>query len=151
MKKIPGKGILIALVLLGVLLLFNRRQVQLTAQDSLQLYSLGGNGYGLKSVIHLNNPNLLSSTINNINQKFYVDGVYAGELKINLEQGIPGRKITDLPVEIRLTADEGTALYTAIKTGNKHKVNITGEINFHNLTGSGKIAVDIQEAPLQTQ
>jgi LEA14-like dessication related protein len=134
-------GVLIVLVLLGVVFLLNRKDVNLVKQDNAELQPLSTSGSELKSVIHFYNPNFLSVTINRIHERFFVNGTQIGELDVLINQGIAGRKESEFPVSIRFSKDD----YNGIIAGDsltKHPVVIVeGEITSQNFTNEKKIAV----------
>jgi LEA14-like dessication related protein len=141
MRKI---SLAVVAVLVLIVIAFNRKQVQLTAQTNFELQPIGTAGFELKTVIHLKNPNLLSSTIKSINENFYFNGNLVGEIENEISQGIPGLKETAFPISIRLGKDG--LLQNAERDSMQHqlKLNILtkGKIVFENLTGGGTIEVN---------
>jgi LEA14-like dessication related protein len=140
--KIRSAGLVITLVLLLVLIFLNREEVQMMKQTDFTWNRISASGYQLSSVIHLNNPNLLSSTIKTINEKLFINGQEVGELDNELNQGIPGRKETSFPVAIRFAKDEVADLNT---TG-KIEIRMKGEIVFDNLFGGGKTLINQKDS-----
>ncbi len=55
-------GILIFVVLLALVIVFNRGDVTLVSQSDFKLRPISANGFMLESEIRLNNPNVLSCT-----------------------------------------------------------------------------------------
>ncbi|MBL0308296.1 MAG: hypothetical protein IPP77_00915 [Bacteroidetes bacterium] len=139
--KIKRIGILIALALLVVLYFLNRADIVLVRQDKFEIYQLSAEGYELKSLIHLDNPNLLSSTVETIRQEFRVDGVVIGIFEMELNQGIPGRKETVFPVSIRFGNDAISSSSPDSSTRNV-EVEVKSKIAFHNFIGGGTIQAD---------
>ena len=135
-----GLGITVVIVI--ALFLLNRKDVTLVKQDSFELHAISATGDEYKSIIHLHNPNLLSSTIKTIKEKYSVNGFQIGELNTELNQGIPGLKETSFPVSIRFSKDD---YYKAVHydTAMQEKVDvlIEGEISFQNFTGGGIIKI----------
>src|SRR5688572_4791668 len=140
-------GIVITLVLVIALYFLNREQVQMRKQTGFEWKRVSVSGYELSSVIHLYNPNLLSSTIKTIDEKIFINGKQIGELNNALAQGIPGRKETSFPVNIRFPKNEIPSFYTD-SAGQFQKIEITmkGEIIFENLFGGGKILIDQKDS-----
>ena len=137
-------GWLIAIFLLVVVVLFNRSDVQLVKQDAFKLVNIGQEGYELQSVLHFSNPNLLSSTIVAIREKYYINDRLIGELNNEVEQGISGRKETTLPVGVRFLKKDfrQLAAVDSISSSSPVEVTIKGEITFRNFTGGGTIVVN---------
>lgn len=140
--KFKGIGIVIALVLLVILYFLNRAEIKLTKQDGFAIHRISENGYELKSVIYLDNPNLLSSTIKTIREEFRVNGELVGILDMGLEQGIPGRKESAFPIGIRFTNLDLLNHLAADSTGKGLEVQVSGEIAYSNFIGSGVIKVN---------
>lgn len=142
-------GLIIAVVLLGIILYFNREPVKLVSQDSFMLKKVTANGYELQSLLKLKNPNLLSSTILNIDEKFYVNGELVSIMHIEFNQGIPGRgKETEFPIMVRfdresltmdLLADTNTPAPPLV-------VKVEGTIEYKNFMTDGKIVVDTEDS-----
>jgi LEA14-like dessication related protein len=144
-------GLVIVGVLLVVLYIFNRKDVELRPLDSIHMHSISASGGDLQVVIHLNNPNLLSSTIKTIHEKFYLNGILLGILDNELNQGIPGLKETEFPVNIRFSnTDYQKALALDSLHADKPVITVEGDIQFQNLFTSGKINVH-QSAPVTTE
>lgn len=129
-------GLIIAAALGVIVFMLNRQKVELTSQTDFEVTKISPKGYEIKWVIHFYNPNLLSSTIQKINEKLYVEGKELGELKLELSQGIPGRKETSFPVSVRFTSTDSGLANIPIP------VLMKGEISFSNLTGGGAIQVN---------
>lgn len=125
------------LALLIVLFLFNRKDIELVKQSDIEWEKIAPSGSELNSVIDLYNPNLLSSTVKVIDEKFFINGKYLGELHNEINQGIAGRKETTFPVNVRFSTKDAPD----IKCGQKAELKISGEIVFENLFGGGKITV----------
>lgn len=140
--KRKGIGLLIVLVLLVILYFLNRADIELTKQDGFAIHRISEDGYELKSVIHLNNPNLLSSTIKTIREEFRVNGVLVGILDMGLGQGIPGRKETTFPIGLRFTDGDLLRQLSADSTGKGVEVQVSGEIHYGRFIGSGVIKVN---------
>lgn len=137
-------GWLIAIFLLVVIVLLNRSDVKLEKQDDFSLLKIGYEGYELQSKLRFSNPNLLSSTIVNIHEKYYINNRLIGELNNEVEQGIAGRKETTLPVGIRFTKKDFAQLANIDSATANTPVDIAikGEITFRNLTGGGTIDIN---------
>ncbi len=135
-------GLVITIVLVAALFLLNRKDVTFARQDNFEVQSISATGAEFKSVIHLHNPNLLSSTIKSIDEKFSINGIQIAQLNIELSQGIPGLKETAFPVSVRFIKED---YYKAIRADSimpeNAEVLMEGEINFENLTGAGKIKI----------
>ncbi|MES2620528.1 MAG: LEA type 2 family protein, partial [Bacteroidota bacterium] len=112
-------------------------------QTDLEWRKISLSAYELSSVIHLQNPNLLSSTIKTIDERFFINGKQIGELSNAIGQGIPGRKETTFPVKVRIPKDEIPSFYLdSIRVPQPIEINIKGEIVFENLFGGGKVLID---------
>ena len=135
-------GLVITIVLVAAIFLLNRKDVTLAKQDNFELNAVSTTGAEFKSVIHLHNPNLLSSTIKIIDEKFSINGIQIAQLSIDMSQGIPGLKETAFPVSVRFSKED---YYNAVRTDSTMSENaevlIEGEINFENLTGNGTIKI----------
>ena len=130
------------LVLVAVLFAFNRKDVELVKQDKFELLPISATGDEYKSFIHLNNPNLLSSTIKTIHEKYSVNGITIAVFNMELNQGIPGLKETGFPVSVRFTKDDySNAVHADSTMHEKVDVVIEGEIAFENLFSKGTIKV----------
>ena len=148
--KFKRIGILIAVVLAVIIYLFNRADIELTKQDTFSVAPIGGTGYLLKSELHLNNPNLLSSTIKTITEKYFIAGREVARMNMEINQGIPGRKETSFPVSIRFSKADIQAIFPddTILTNVKAEVTVTGEITFQNVVGGGTISVNQKDSVL---
>lgn len=143
--KIRKAGLVVVGILLIVLFIFNRKDVELSRQDEFILHPISASGGELQSVIHLNNPNLLSSTIKTIHEDFYLNGILLGTLDNQLNQGIPGRKETEFPVNIRfINEDYRKAISGDSLNAARAVVTVTGKIVFDNLMSGGHIEVHQQ-------
>ncbi len=144
MKKRIGGVLLLVILFLGIVLL-NRKGVQLQSQHGSQLRRLSASGYELVTVADFNNPNLLSSTLISLHEKFYINGKSVGILHMEPEQGIPGRKVTSFPVSLRIPASD---LEHVLADSSVPIVllNIEGEIAYRNFTGGGKMNVQISDS-----
>ena len=133
--------IIFGLLLVG-LYIFNRKDLELRPQKPVHVHLLGSNGGEIQAVITLNNPNLLSSTIKTIHEKFSCNGVLLGIMDNEINQGIPGLKETEFPVSVRFSlADYQKALaLDSLHAGNP-VITLSGYIQFQNLFSSGKIEV----------
>ncbi len=136
-------GPILAIALLGILYLFNRSEVKVAAQDTFLLKKITASGYELQSVIKLQNDNLLSSTIVNIDEKYYVNDELVSIMHLEFNQGIPGRKTTEFPLMVRF---DGTDLnnfpLNDTTAGTKTLiVRVEGEIEYKNFIGGGKTTV----------
>ncbi|MBK8657539.1 MAG: LEA type 2 family protein [Bacteroidetes bacterium] len=134
----------LAVLFLGIVLL-NRKDVQLQSQHSSQLRRLSASGYELVTVAEFNNPNLLSSTLTSVHEKFYINGKSVGILHMEPEQGIPGRKVTSFPVSLRIPASDLVAVLVDSRVQTV-LLEIEGEIAFRNFTGGGKMNVQISDS-----
>ncbi len=144
-------GFVIIGVILVVLYFLNKKDVELNPQLTLQLHNLSTSGGELQAIIRLNNPNLLSSTIKSIHEKFYLNGVVIGIVDNELNQGIPGLKETAFPTSIRFrNSDYQQALTLDSAHTGKAVITVDGEILFQNLFTSGKINVH-QSAPVTNE
>ncbi len=146
--KIKRVGLVMAVVLGVVLFFLNRSDVTLTKQDTFSVTPIGNTGYQLKSVLHLHNPNLLSSTIKTISEKFYIEGREVAILNTEISQGIPGLKETTFPVTVRFSKADLLRIFLndSLLTNFKAEINIIGEITFENLMSSGKIPVNQKDS-----
>ena len=141
-------GLIIIGVILIALYFFNRKDVELSPELPLRMHSLSASGGELQAVIRLKNPNLLSSTIKTIHEKFYLNGVLLGIIDNQIDQGIPGLKETEFPTSIRFRdADFQNAVALDSLHTNPVVLTVDGEILFQNLFTSGKIIVH-QSAPV---
>jgi len=145
-------GLVIAGLLLVALLLLNRKDVQLLSQTEFVATKITASGYELKSVLHLKNPNLLSSTINSINEKLYINDLYVGEFSNEIQEGIPGLKETAFPLNIRFTTDDIKSIFSNDSTllNIPFRITVKGEITFSNLSGGGKISVNQTDSVIIT-
>ena len=139
-------GLLIAIILGLIVFMLNRSDVTLQSQDQFELHSLSANGVQLQSIIHLNNPNLLSATIKRMHEDFSINGVLLGTLDNDIGQGIPGRKETGFPVTIRFTKDD---YQRAVSAGASKTIDVKGEIIFQHVSGGGTIKVNLSQ-PIPT-
>ena len=148
--KLKRVGILIAVVLAVIIYLFNRADVELTKQDTFSVASIGGTGFLLKSELHLNNPNLLSSTIKTITEKYFIAGREVARMNMEINQGIPGRKETSFPISVRFSKADIQAIFPddTVLTDVKAEVTVTGEITFQNVVGGGTIKVNQKDSVL---
>lgn len=148
--KFKRVGILIAVVLAVIIYLFNRADVELTKQDTFSVASIGGTGFLLKSELHLNNPNLLSSTIKTITEKYFIAGREVARMNMEINQGIPGRKETSFPISVRFSKADIQAIFPddTLLTDVKAEVTVTGEITFQNVVGGGTIKVNQKDSVL---
>ena len=120
---------------------FNKHPVTLRPSDNFELGKMGG-GYELKSTLRLHNPNLLSSTIENIYQEYRINGTLVGILDMGLEQGIPGRKETEFPIGLRFTDKDLVRIMALDSAAKEVQVKVTGEVVFSNFIGGGTVKVD---------
>jgi len=139
--KIRSLSYIIILLLFVALYFLNRKQVELVAEDNINLNRIGSSGYELRANIRLKNPNLLSSTIKSFHENIFVNGIEVGILDNELNQGIPGLKETAFPISVRFSKDEFAGAISADST-KPASVHIKGEIVFQNLFGGGTIKVD---------
>lgn len=148
--KFKRVGILIAIVLAIIIYLFNRADIELTKQDTFSVAPIGETGYLLKSELHLNNPNLLSSTIITITEKYFIAGREVARMSMEINQGIPGRKETSFPISVRFNKADVQAIFPndTILTNVKCEVTVTGEITFQNVVGGGTITVNQKDSVL---
>src|SRR5699024_10185468 len=134
--------------LLGIILFFNREEIKLVKQDTFLLKKISASGYELQSVIKLKNDNLLSSTIMNVDEKFYINDELVSIMHLELSQGIPGRgKETEFPVMVRFNSEGWKDFALNDTTGGTIPLvlKISGEIEYKNMMGGGKTTVDIQD------
>ena len=135
-------GMVIFGLLLVGLYIFNRKELELRPQQPVQIHTIGTNGGEIQAVITLNNPNLLSSTVKTIHEKFSCNGVLLGIMDNEINQGIPGLKETEFPVSVRFgLADYQKALALDSMHAGKPTITLSGDIQFQNLFSSGKIEV----------
>jgi LEA14-like dessication related protein len=140
--KIRRVGLVITLVLLLALIFLNREQVELVKQSDFTWAKISTSGYQVSSVMHLNNPNLLSSTIKKINEKLFINGQQVGELDNEIAQGIPGRKLSSFPIAIRFSKDDVSTLYA----DEKIEIVMKGEIVYENLFGGGTVLINQKDS-----
>jgi LEA14-like dessication related protein len=139
-------GILIAVLIGAVLILMNREELQLASQSPFLLKQINGTGYELQSQLKLYNPNLLSSTVQEIHETFKLNGTTAAILNMQVEQGIAGRKETSFPVMVRFDKATFEKVFPdSVLTGTEVPVEITGEITYKNFTVSGVVNVSIKD------
>jgi hypothetical protein len=138
-KLIP---LLIFIIPLILIIYLNRGDINLSAEKNLKLLAVDTSGYMIQSVIVLNNPNLLSATVKTIRERFSIDNVLVGVIDNELNQGIPGRKESEFPVNIRFpknileaVADTHT---TADGTG---ELTTEGEVIYSTMTGQGTVKI----------
>ena len=143
-------GLAIVGALLVALFFLNRKDVTLVKQDTFSATPIGTSGYLLKSVLHLHNPNLLSSTIKVISEKYFIEGREVALMNMEVSQGIPGMKGTSFPVNIRFSKTDLQKIFPkdTLLTHVKAEVYITGEITFENMMSSGKISVNQKDSVL---
>ncbi len=140
-------GLVIFVVLAAAVVLLNRKDVILTSGGNFKLLKITSEGYELQSVIRIQNPNWLSSTIKSVHENFYISGKSVGEVNLELNQGIPGRKETSFPLSIRFTTADMVKIFVSDSTlPDKALVSATGEIIFQNLSGGGKITLDEKDS-----
>ena len=136
-------GLVVAIVLFAILFFINRGAIELSSQTNFTCTKIATNGYQLNSTLTLKSPNLLSSTIQSVNEKFYINGKYIGELNNELAQGIPGLKETQFPLTIRFSAEELAQIFpTQLPAAGKALITVTGQITFSNFTGSGTLNIN---------
>ena len=135
-------GLIIFGLLLVSLYIFNRKEIELKPQKPVHIYALGSSGGEIQAIITIKNPNLLSSTIKTIHEKFSINGVLLGIMDNEINQGIPGLKETEFPVSIRFSlTDYKMALALDSLHANNPVITISGDIQYQNLFNSGKIEV----------
>jgi hypothetical protein len=140
--KYRNAGIVLFIVLLLAVILLNKNDIALIAQDEFSLQPISSSGYVLQSIIHLNNSNLLSSTIKTIHEEFKLNGVVIGIIDNELNQGIAGRKESSFPVTIRFAREDYLrALHGDSLSKQPLNIEVTGEITFANVITGGKIIV----------
>lgn len=135
-------GLLLVGILVVALAFSNNKKIEVEPMQSFTVHRISGSGGELQGVIVLNNPNILSSTIKNIHEKFYINGILLGILDNEINQGIPGRKETEFPVSIRFS---NTDYQNAVAADTTHPVNtlvVTGTIEYQNLFKPGKAEVN---------
>ncbi len=143
-------GLLIVGIIAIALFFLNRKDVTLVKQDTFSVTPIGGTGYLLKSVLHLNNPNLLSSTIKTISEKYFIEGREVARMNMEISQGIPGLKETSFPVNVRFSKTDLMRIFSddTLLTSVRAEVNIVGEITFENMMSSGTISVNQKDSVL---
>jgi LEA14-like dessication related protein len=135
-------GIALAAILLAALFLFNRKEVQLLPQNELVLTAISNTGYSLKSKMVFYNPNLLSSTVLSISEEIFVNNKRVGIIENNIEQGIPGRKESVFPVEVRF--DKSDIDTTMLQTDSL-VIATKGIVLYKNMSGSDTIFISQQK------
>jgi hypothetical protein len=120
-------AIAIFVIPLVLIILLDNKSVTLTAEKDIK-----------QSTLVLNNPNLLSSTIKSIHEKFYVNGVSVGIVDNELNQGIPGRKDSEFPLNIRFPR---AALNFVPPADSMVTIKTEGEVDYTNLVGKGQIII----------
>ncbi len=143
-KRLIGIGI--AFIALLVLMLLNKKEVILEQQGGYTLTPIGNQGLELSSTLALHNPNLLSSTIQSINEKYSINGLTVASLEIELSQGISGHKTTTFPVSVRFSKDDLQKAMNGDTLATAAPLHITGEIIYKNFTGGGTIKVDLNDS-----
>jgi LEA14-like dessication related protein len=135
-------GLVVVGVLLAVLYVLNRKDVEVVSMKPFAVRPISASGGELSGVIVLNNPNLLSSTIKTVHEKFYLNGILLGILDNEISQGIPGMKETEFPVSIRFSnSDYQKGLDADAEHHSDTIVMVSGDIEFQNLFKSGKAEV----------
>lgn len=138
-------GFIIVGILLVALYFLNRKDVEVVAMKPFKLHIISASGGELQGVIVLKNPNLLSSTIKSIHEKFYLNGISLGIIENDINQGIPGLKETEFPVSVRfMNVDYQKGLDADTNHNLDTIITVTGEIEFQNLFKSGKAEVQQQ-------
>lgn len=133
-------GLFIVIILLALLAIFNHSAVELVGQKNNSLHSISTNGLQLESSVVLHNPNILSSTIKKIHESFFLNNTVVGTFDQEINQGIPGRKDTELPLNIRFSKSDFPNLFTdSTKQVNLH---IEGEIYYQNIISGGTVKVN---------
>ncbi len=138
-------GLAFIIILFLALVLLNRRDVKLQI-ESPEIVPLGNSGYELRIQHTFENPNLLSSTIVSIDEEIFVNGIAAGQINLQPEQGIPGLKNTTLPVMLRFSKDKVDL--SMCGNGQKVLLDLSGKIVYRNLTGGGNIDVNFSDSVL---
>ncbi len=149
MKKRLGGLLLLVALFIGIVLL-NRADVELKSQNGVELRRLSSSGFELETNAEFNNPNLLSSTLTRLHEKFFINGKSVGILNMELEQGIPGRKVTSFPVSLRIPVSD---LMDVISDSRQQSVllEIEGEVEYRNFTSGGKIKVQVRDSVILIQ
>jgi LEA14-like dessication related protein len=149
MKKRLGGLLLLVALFIGIVLL-NRADVELKSQNGVELRRLSSSGFELETTAEFNNPNLLSSTLTKLHEKFFINGKGVGILNMELEQGIPGRKVTSFPVSLRIPVAD---LKDVIADSSQQSVllEIEGEVEYRNFTSGGKIKVQVRDSVVLIQ
>jgi LEA14-like dessication related protein len=142
--KQKGLGILIAALIGLGLVLVNRNDLEVKGQDNFLIRKISSSGYELQSTIRLYNPNLLSSTIQTIEEDFRINGQTVSILKMQPEQGIPGRKETAFPVMVRMDVETFNKAFPSDSIAGTEplQASVTGTITYKNFTGGGSIPVN---------
>ena len=88
-----------------------------------------------------------SNEIKTIDEKFFISGKQVGVLSYEISLGIPGLKETKFPVSVRFGKEDLPDVFSSGTLANsKTEITVTGEIDFHNLTGEGKITVNEKDS-----
>ena len=136
-------GLLIVGILLIALYFLNKKDVEVLSMKPFKVRSISTKGGELQGVLVLNNPNLLSSTIKGVHEKFYLNGILLGILENDLNQGIPGLKETEFPISIRFSnADYQKGLDVDANHNLDTIITVTGEVEYQNLFKSGSAKVE---------
>ena len=135
-------GLIVVGVIVVVLYFLNRKDVEVVSMQPFKMHSISASGGELQGVILLKNPNLLSSTIKSIHEKFYLNGILLGILENDISQGIPGLKESEFPISIRFSnTDYQKALSIDTTHHSDSVIMVTGDIEFQNLFNSNKAEV----------
>jgi|GEM_PF-1866408 len=134
MNKKLGGILVTALLVIGVMLL-NRREVIFVGQNNFVLKKISSTGYELQSLIILKNNNLLSSTIQNLDEKFYLNDTLISIMHMELQQGIPGIKETTFPIMVRFNMD-------SLNEFDAHSIRAEGNADYKNFTGGGNMKLN---------
>lgn len=134
-------GIGIALLGFALLFLFNRSKVELLNQGTFVCQKISATGYELQSVLKFNNPNLLSATILSVHETYSINNKEIAILHHDLQQGIPGRKESSIPVAVRFSTDD-----VIVEPGTKCLLTINGIIQYKSMFGEGEIPVVLSDS-----
>lgn len=139
-------GLAVAGIILVVLLLLNRKDIQPTKQTNWHLQRVTNETFDIKSDLSIYNPNLLSSTIKVVREKIFVNGIAVGNFYNELEQGISGRNETTFPISVRISKqDLNRALGIKGIVTKKAPVSVRTEIKFSNFSGSGSVQITLND------
>jgi hypothetical protein len=141
MQKKPLTGVLIVGVLLAGMFLLNRKPAEFEGVRALRVTQLSANLYEVSWESGFYNPNWLSTTFEDIDLQIWIDNNPEGEVKQHIGQGIPSRKSTYFPMNVRLTGDE----YARLKVTNSTEFTFTGKALFSTFGSKKEIEINKTE------